>query len=131
MSVTVPIYTGNTAGNIRSSSSLGNGANATYDLDAYSSKFEIQINVTNTPGGTIAGTAGLRIEVFRRYGATPTVAASPCLSFTLPSANTNTAEAKDFVLGPGKYRIKVTNLDATNAVTVEITADTIDNLTTT
>lgn len=130
MSTTVPSYTGNTANNIRSDSSLAASATANYNVD-YHAKFEAMIHVKNTPGGTIAATAGVKVEVFRRYGATPTTGESAFLTFTLPSAATNTAESIDFFLGPGYYNIKVTNLDASNAVTVGITGDTFDSVTTT
>lgn len=130
MSTTIPSYTGNTANNIRASSSLAASGTANYDVD-YSAKFEGQIHVDNTPGGTIAATAGVRIDIYRRYGATPTTAATPFLTVTLPSAVASTLESQDIFVGTGKFNIKVTNLDAANAVTVGITGDTVDNLTTT
>jgi len=126
---TTPTYTGNSAGNIRSSASLSASATANYDVD-YSAVMEGQVHVKNTPGGTIAATRGLRIDVYRRYGATPTVAESPMASYTLPSAGASTAESIDIYLGPGNYNVKITNLDASNAVTVEITGDVITDLAT-
>lgn len=124
MSTTNPTYTGNTAGNIRTSGSLGAGASANYDVD-YSAVMEGQVHVKNTPGGTVAATRGLKVEVFRNYGATPTKAQTACQTYTLPSATASTAESLDFWLGPGKYNITVTNLDGSNAITVEITGDTL------
>lgn len=129
MSVTTPVLTGNAAGNIRSSSSLAANGTANYDVD-YHAKFEAQIHVKNTPGGTIAATRGVKVEVFRRYGSTPTTGQSAMLTYTLPSQTASTAESIDFFLGPGYYNIKITNLDASNAVTVEITGDTFDSLST-
>jgi len=130
MSTTTTIaYTGNSAGNIRSSASLAASGTANYDLD-YSTKLEGQIHVLNTPGGSVAATRGVRIDVYRRYGASPTTGQTPFQSFTLPSATASTAESMDLFLGAGKYNLKITNLDATNAVTVEITGDTLDSLTT-
>jgi hypothetical protein len=122
-------YTANAAGNVLSSASLAASGTATADVD-YSTRLEAQIHVTNTPGGTVASTRGLRVEVFRRYGSSPTVGETPFLTYTLPSATASTAESVDIFLGPGKYRIKVTNLDASNAVTVAITGDTIDSFAT-
>lgn len=130
MSTTVPSYTGNAANNIRASSSLGAGASANYDV-VYSGKFEGQVNIKNTPGSTIAATAGVRVDVYRNFGSSPTKAASPFYSVTLPSEVANTAESQDIFLPPGKYNITITNLDASNAVTVGITGDTIDSLVTT
>lgn len=124
---TTPVYTGNTAGNLDASASLAASAtrNVNWDISA---KFEGQAHVLNTPGGTIAATRGVRVDVYRRYGATPTTGQSPFLTFTLPSAVASTAESLTFFLGPGKYNIKITNLDTANAVTVEISGDTVDSL---
>lgn len=126
---TTPVYTGNSAGNIRTSASLAASGTANYDVD-YSTKWEAQIHVLNTPGGSVAGTRGVRVDIYRRYGSSPTTGQTPFVTYTLPSATASTAESGDILLGPGKYNIKITNLDATNAVTVEITGDTIDSLTT-
>lgn len=126
---TTPVYTGNLAGNIRSSASLAASGTANYDVD-YSSKWEAQIHVLNTPGGSVAGTRGVRVDIYRRYGSSPTTGQTAFLSYTLPSTTASTAESWDIFVGPGKYNIKITNLDATNAVTVEITGDTVDSLTT-
>lgn len=127
MSTTTPNYTGNSAGNVRASASLAASGTANYDVD-YSAKFEGQIHVQNTPGGSVSGTRGVRIDIYRRYGSSPTTAPTPFLTFTLPSTTASTAESLDVFVGTGKYNIKITNLDATNAVTVEITGDTVDGL---
>lgn len=130
MATTVPVYTGNAAGNLDTSASLAAATDRSVNWDI-SAKFEGQVTVKNTPGGTIAATRGLKVEVFRRHGSSPTTSPSPFLAFTLPSAVPSTAESGEIFLGPGKYTIKVTNLDASNAVTVEITGDTVDSLSTT
>lgn len=127
---TTPVYTGNSAGNIRASASLAASGTANYDVD-YSGRWEAQIHVLNTPGGTVSSIRGVRIDIYRRYGSSPTTGQSPIQAYTLPSATISTAESADFFLGPGKYNIKITNLDAGNAVTVEITGDTVDSLATT
>src|SRR5262245_12129500 len=129
MSTTVPAMTFNSAGNIRSSSSLAASGTANYNVD-YSAKYEGQIHVKNTPG-SVSSTRGLRVEIFRRYGSSPTTGESAFMTVVLPSQTASTDESADLFLPTGKYNIKVTNLDATNALTVEITGDTIDNLTTT
>jgi hypothetical protein len=129
MSTTTPAYTGNTAGNVIASGSIGASGTANADVD-YSAKFEAQIHVKNTPGGSVAATRGLKVEVFRRYGSSPTTGQTAFMTFTLPSATASTAESLDFFLGPGKYNIKLTNLDASNAVTAEVTGDTLDSLST-
>jgi hypothetical protein len=129
-STTIPTYVGNADGNVDASASLAASASRNANVD-YSAVFEGQIHVKNTPGGSVAATRGLRIDVFRRYGSSPTTSPTPCYTKTLPSQTASTAEGDDIFLSTGKYNIKVTNLDATNAVTVEITGDTVSNLATT
>jgi hypothetical protein len=123
MSTTNPSFTFNAAGNIRSSASLGAGATDNANVD-YSAVIEALVTVKNTPGGTVAATRGVRVDIFNRHGSTPTTGDSAVQSYTLPSAAASTAETLTIRLGPGKYNVKVTNLDASNAVTVEITGDT-------
>jgi hypothetical protein len=125
--VTTFVYTGNAAGNIRTSAALNAAASDNKDVD-YSAGVEGQINVKNTPGGTVAATRGVRIDIYRNFGSVPTKASSPFLTYTLPSAVASTAESADIFLGWGKYNITITNLDAANAVTVQITGDTVDSL---
>jgi hypothetical protein len=124
---TTPTYTGNAAGNVRSSSSLAASGTANYDLD-FSAVFEGQIHIKNTPGSSISGTRGLKVEVFRSYGSTPTVAQTSTLAYTLPSAVASTAESLDIYVPTGHWNVKVTNLDGSQAVTVEITSDTVTSL---
>ena len=119
-----PTYTPSAPGNISASATLGAGASANDDYDG-STVFETAVHVKNTPGGTVAATKGVRVDVYRNYGTTPTLGQTPFLSYTLPSATASTAESVDFTLPCGKYNIKRTNLDATNAVTTEITGDVI------
>lgn len=129
MSTTTPVYTAGAAGNIRSSASLAASGTANYDVD-YSAVFEGQVHVLNTPGGTVAATRGVRVDVYRKYGSSPTTGQTPMMSYFLPSQTASTAESIDFFLPSGKWNIKITNLDASNAVTVEITGDTVTSLTT-
>lgn len=126
---TTPNYTGNTANNIRASSALAASGTANYDVD-YSAKFEGQIHVNNTPGAAVSGTRGLRVDVYRNYGATPTLSATPFMSFTMPSTTASTLESLDFFLSTGKYNIKITNLDAAQGLTVGITGDTVNSVVT-
>ena len=126
---TVPSYTGNTANNVIASASIGASGTTNASVD-YSAVFEAQIHVINTPGGSVAATRGLKVEVFRRYGATPTTGETAMLTYTLPSATASTAESLDFYLPTGKYNIKLTNLDGTNAIVAGVTGDTIPNITT-
>ena len=117
----------NAAGNADASASLAAGANRTFDIDG-STKIETQLTIKNTPGGAVAATRGVRIEVFNGYGTSGTTYNTLAeRTYTLPSQAASTAESVTLRLGPGKYRVKLTNLDATNAVTLEGTTATIDS----
>jgi hypothetical protein len=121
-----PSMTFNAPGNIRTSASLAASTTSTgYNVD-YSTKLEGQVTVKNTPG-TVAATAGCRVDVYPRYGSGPADSNITVLTYTIPSV-TSTVASKTFYLGTGKYVIYVTNLDATNAITVEITGDTVDGI---
>lgn len=125
---TTPVYTAGTT--VHASASLAASATANNDVD-FSGVFEAQLNVLNTPAGSVAATRGLRVDIYRRYGAGPTTAPTPFLTYFLPSQTASTAESLAIFLTTGKYNVKITNLDATNAVTVEILADTVASLSTT
>src|SRR5690349_6281329 len=125
--MSAPSMTFNAEGNVRASGSLAASANATYDLD-FSALFEGQVTIENTPGGTVATTRGLKVEFLPGFGTTPSYATIPELPYTLPSATASTLESKTFYLPTGKYRLRITNLDASNAVTVRITSSTIDSV---
>jgi len=125
---TTPTYTPGAAGNVRSSSSLAASGTANYNIDL-SAVFGGWITVLNTPGSSVSATRGLTINIFNRYGTTPTTAPSASIPYTLPSATASTAESTPRIpVETGYWNIAITNLDATNAVTVEITLDTLTNL---
>lgn len=117
----------NVAGNLIASGALGAGANTSANLDV-SDKYGAQITVKNTPGGTIAATRGVRIDILYRYGTGPSDTTLATQSYTLPSAVASTAESITLNVGPGKYVVKLTNLDAANGVTVEATTASIDTV---
>jgi hypothetical protein len=130
--VTTTTYTGNSAGNVHASASLGAGANTSDTVDSiFATCLMGFVHVKNTPGGSVAATRGLRIDVFRRYGSSPTTGETAWYSFTMPSTTASIAESLDFTLEPGKYSFKFTNLDASNAITVEATGDVLASLLTT
>ncbi len=125
---TTPTYTGAVAGNIHASSTIAASGTANDNWDG-SAVFETQVHVKAVVG-TAAGTNGLRIDVYRRYGSSPTTSGTTFLTYTLPSVDSTTTDF-DFFLPTGKYNIKLTNLDATNALTaVVVTGDTVTNLST-
>lgn len=126
---TTPVMTFNAVDNVRAAASLAASGTANYDVD-YSAVFEAQVHIKNTPGGTISGTRGLKIEIFKRTGSGPTTGSSPFMTYFLPSQTASTAESADIYLSTGKYNIKITNLDTAQAIDVAIGADTLTNLTT-
>lgn len=120
----------NSAGNLLASQSLAASASVTSgDIDA-SAKYGLLVVIKNTPGGTIASTRGLKIEATAGYGASGTAAYSTlgAVNSVLPSATASTAESIEIRLPSGHWKIKLTNLDATNAVTIEVTTATIDTV---
>lgn len=120
-----PSMTFNAAGNALASQSLALNASVTFNLDL-SAKFEGQLEV-EANFGTIAATAGLRINIFPGIGSTPTYSTTnPNFTYTLPAVAGLQRSPKIF-LPTGKYQVQLTNLDATNGLTtVAATNDTVD-----
>lgn len=119
-----PSMTFNAAANALSSASLAAAGTVTFNLD-FSTKFEGHIQVKNTGGGTVAATNGLQIDVFPAVDTGPdydTVSAYTTVIATVTST-TNYATIK---VPTGKYQVKLTNLDPTNAVTRAAQTATID-----
>jgi hypothetical protein len=121
-----PAMTFNAQAGALASASLGAGANTSFSVDA-SAKFEVQVQVKNTGGGTVAATNGLQVDVFRRFGAGPTDDTIAVTSFVIPTT-VSTTKYQSIALPTGKYTIKLTNLDVTNAITTESTTSTIDSI---
>lgn len=119
-----PSMTFNALGNILSNASIGASGTSTQHIDG-STKFETQVQV-DVHFGTVAATAGLQIDVYRRFGAGPTDDTISILTLVIAAVG-STTENQSFALPTGKYDVKLTNLDATNGVTgVYITTSTVD-----
>jgi len=128
-STTIPTLTPGTANAIRALSTLAASGTASYDID-YSAAYGGWLHVIGT-FGTIAATNGLQIDIFKYYRSTPTLATNAWQTRVIPGT-TSTTKDKDIPLPNGKWSIKITNLDATNALTnVGITSDVITNQATT
>lgn len=121
MSNSFPEWTRGTT--VRASASLGAGANDNANVD-WDSVVAARLTVNNTPGGTVAATRGLQVDIKNRYGSSPTTSATAMLTYTLPSAVASTLESLTLDLPPGQYNILFTNLDASNAITVAAFVDT-------
>lgn len=118
----------NAVGDLRASASLGTGASATATADVdFSSVAEGRVHVDNTPGASVSSTRGLQVDCCQGYGASGTAEYEtiPSVSVLLPSAVANTLESRTIYLPPGKWRVVIRNLDATNAVTVTLTTSTV------
>lgn len=118
--------TSHAAGNLANIATLTNASPQTFDVD-YSTKFEGQIQISVT-FGSVATTAGLQIDVFRRIGSGPAIDTLAVTTFVI-TATASTTQLKSLALPTGRYRVKLTNLDATNSVTsVTATDDTVDSV---
>lgn len=116
---------------LHTSASLGAAGTATDTLDL-SAKFEGQAMYKVTAGGTVAATFGVRIEVFglysgSTYGNSSTGTAIPNYTYTVAGYTASQIVYSSKISVPcGKWLFRITNLDATNAVTVEALVDTVD-----
>lgn len=115
-----PAMTFNAEANVLASQALAASGTVTADVDA-STVFEVQLQFKNAGGASVSATNGLRVEVFRRLGTTPTNDTEAMTSFDLPTT-ASTSRYKSLALPTGKYRIKLTNLDTAQGITVEITS---------
>ena len=123
-----PTMTFNAAGNILTSQALALSGTVTSAVMDFSTKFEGQLTIKNTPGAAIAATRGLKIECFAQYGTVPSTSLIAQILYQLQSLTASTAESTILFLPSGKWTVKLTNLDATNAVTIEVTSATIDTI---
>lgn len=117
---------------LHTSASLAAGATTNDTLDA-STKFEAQVMYKVTAGATVAATFGLKIEVYELYSGTTypqdvaTGTLNPNYTYTLAGYSASQiVYSPKIYLPTGKWKIKLTNLDATNAITVEGIYDTVD-----
>lgn len=115
------------AGNLLASTTVNAGTSTTtFDVD-YSAKIEGQIQIAAT-FGTVATTAGLQVDVFRHIGVTPGIDTQAMTTIVIVATG-STTQRKSVALPTGRYRLQITNLDATNNVTgVTATDDTLDGI---
>jgi hypothetical protein len=84
-----------------------------------------RVQVINTGGSAVASTNGLQVQVFSTSdgGTTYDTVAFGGTNFVITTI-ASTSTPLSFDLPPGQYKIKLTNLDASNAITVEVTLGT-------
>lgn len=109
-------YTKGTAGNGLASQSLGAGASVSQFTLDFSAVDEAKVEIGAT-FGTIAATAGLQILVYSVVGSTPVTAT---VALPGPGVLKAVAGAQSlvFTLGTGIFKVGLTNLDATNGLTL-------------
>ncbi len=122
-----PVMTANALGNALASGTIVASGTANFNLDL-SAKFEGQLVVQGN-FGTIAATAGLQIQIFARFDSTPTNATTnPNFTYTIPAVS-GLQYSPRIYLPTGVYHVIITNLDASNSVTVvQATADSVDSI---
>lgn len=140
MSLTAaPTFTAGSTGNIYGSNSLGAGASTTlgpFYIGVFGqsgaqgstttgSAVSGRIQVLNTGGATVATTNGLQVQVFSTSdgGTTYDSIAFGGVNFIIPTT-ASTSTPASFDLPPGQYKIKFTNVDASNSITIEATLGT-------
>ena len=120
-----PSVTYNAEGNIlATSTSLGASASNTGNIvDFSSSSLGGWVEIYSKGGSSVAATNGCQVSV---YAAGSTTTYGTIAIYSPSIANTaNTVALLSILLPTGKYSITLTNLDATNAITVGITSNPI------
>lgn len=119
---------------LHASASLAASANVADSL-LVTTQFEAQLVVKCTAAGAVAATFGCKIEVFKVYsGGTFTSAGTGTLNpnFTYTLAGYTAAQvvySPAIFIPTGSWSVKMTNLDATNAITLESIYDLVTTVT--
>jgi len=118
-----PSVTAEAAGNIYASNSLAAATAVNNTVDFSTNTLGGYVQVWNTGGGTVATVNGCQVAAYLAGDTTPHYDTIPFAGtiFTIPTT-VSTAAGQSFFLPTGKGQVTVTNLDATNAITVEITS---------
>lgn len=121
-----PSVTYNSAGNIlaTSTSIAASGSNSAGVVDFSTNSLGGWVQFTDTGGGTVAATNGLQVQVFPAGDGTPNYDTVAMVTIAITTV-VSTASRQSVLLPTGKYSIKLTNLDATNAITAGITSNPI------
>lgn len=119
-----PAITYGSAGNVVASGSVSGGASTTATSVDFSTSgaFGGDIAVKVTTGGTVAGTNGCRLDIYAQGDASSTFDTVATYTYTFSGLSASTTYQKSLRVPTGIYNVKATNLDATNAITVQITS---------
>ena len=122
-----PSMTENAIGNIRASATLAAGGSATYEINN-TTKFLMKC-LAQCTFGTEAGSFGFQVQCADMFGGTGgTIAKNPEVN-TIVTAAASAIGNASFDVGPGRVLVTLTNLDATNALTlVTLTDTTLDSV---
>ncbi|HXI17810.1 MAG TPA: hypothetical protein VNM48_15725, partial [Chloroflexota bacterium] len=112
-----PITTFNAAGNAYAATALAAAGVVSVDVD-FSTAFVGQATVKVTMGAAVATARGLQIDVLPGYGTGGTTYSTVPLGSPVIGSSTGVSgvASRMIPVDTGKYRLTLTNLDATNAV---------------
>lgn len=118
-----------TFGAASGSTTLTNGMPLTTNGDIdLSAKYEGQVTIAVTAGGSVSTTAGVQVDVYPGSGSGPTYDSQPVTTFVIPVTTPSAVTSQTIFLGPGKYQCKFSNLDATNTVGYTVALATVDTV---
>jgi hypothetical protein len=118
-----PSVTFNTAGNaIASGTTIAASGSTSFTADFSSNSLGGFIQIWDTGGATVAATNGLTVAAYTTADTTPNwdTVIFGGVNFTIATV-ASTAARQSFFMPTGKYKIVLTNLDASNAISVEAT----------
>ncbi len=117
-----PVWTLNSVGDLLASVTASHtGALQTFTAD-FTGVMTGQIQIKNLASGTVAGTNGCQVSVYRIF--TTNTDNVPIFQFTIISV-VSTSEFASIELPSGKYSVTLKNLDTTNDITVVATSNTL------
>ena len=117
-----PSVTYNAQGNILNAATITNGTPNTGNIVDYSSSaLGGWIAIYCSPG-TASATNGIQVQAFPAGDSTPHYDTVPVNNFII-AQTTSTVAQQSFFLPTGKYRLTITNLDASHTVAVSITSN--------
>lgn len=108
-----------------------NAVGATLNIDV-SVDYEIQLQVKVVTGGTVAATAGFKVFVYQGHQSKTAPVfdtLNPLVTYqsAQPAASTTYIISFSVPCSPG-LQIQITNIDATNAVTVSVAEDRVSGV---
>ncbi|MCA1596095.1 MAG: hypothetical protein LC772_06690 [Chloroflexi bacterium] len=123
-----PTMTFNAAGNVLAAQALAASASVTTATIDVSTRFEAQFQVSSAGGATVNAVNGCRVQAYRVVGGGTTVDTVPSATFDIATLVSATA-VQTLPLPTGRWQIKLTNLDTSNGINVQISDGTVDTIT--